>query len=159
MRRLTVLSAVTGILLLGISAPQASASEAGALGAYGCPGNLIDTYAVKTGGGVKYGEIQLYYSTADGGTNCAVTVDTRFSHSVKKDILLSIWKCQSGVSAGYDCNYNGAAGQTDSGSYYSYAGPRSWTGMANRCVQLAGWVEDPSSNYSLAHIETNAVHC
>ena len=72
MRRLTVLSAVTGILLLGISAPQASASEAGALGAYGCPGNLIDTYAVKTadGGALVFFTTRYYEKrTAYAGTS------------------------------------------------------------------------------------------
>ncbi|MFF7447570.1 MULTISPECIES: hypothetical protein [unclassified Streptomyces] len=131
-----------------VMAPTASAAG------YGCSGNLIDTYDVKTSNGVKYGVVYLYYSTADGGTNCAVTVDTYFG--TRKHMAIFIDRCAAGSVAGRSC----ASDQydSDSGNYITYAGPRQVTGSANRCIKLNGVIHNPSGS-SLAQLVTLAVHC
>ncbi|MGW1711407.1 hypothetical protein ACWCP8_39780 [Streptomyces sp. NPDC002206] len=131
------------------------APTAGAAG-YGCSGNLIDTYDVKTSNGVKYGVVYLYYSTANGGTNCAVTVDTYFGTSTSKDMSIFIGRCAAGSSAGSSCFQDQYT--SDTGNYSWYAGPRSVTGTANRCVTLNGVIHNPSGS-SLAQVVTLSVHC
>ncbi|MDO0934664.1 hypothetical protein QQY66_24380 [Streptomyces sp. DG2A-72] len=133
-----------------VMAPTASAAG------YGCSGNLIDTYDVKTSGGVKYGVVYLYYSTANGGTNCAVTVDTYFGTSTTKHMAIFIGRCAAGSVEGQSCSQDQYT--SDSGRYTSYAGPRSVTGAASRCVTLNGVIHNPSGT-SLAQVVTLAVHC
>ncbi|MCI3226289.1 hypothetical protein [Streptomyces sp. NP-1717] len=143
------------LLILGggmISAPAASAAG------YGCSGSLIDTYNVSTSGGTKYGEIQLYYSTANGGTNCAVTVDTYFGSSVKKPIRIHIIRCEASAPPGAYCAASGGSVQ-DWDSYYTYAGPVSVTSMSGRCVRLSGGVTNPNNTTVAANRDTGAVHC
>ncbi|WP_409470910.1 hypothetical protein [Streptomyces sp. HC307] len=126
----------TFALFIGGMAIAPTASAAG----YGCSGNLIDTYNVKTSSVVKYGVVYLYYSTADGGTNCAVTVDTYFGTSTTKHMAIFIGRCAAGSTPGSACSQDQYT--SDSGNYTWYAGPRSVTGTANRCVTLNGVIHN-----------------
>ncbi|MFC8532656.1 hypothetical protein ACFUJY_01665 [Streptomyces sp. NPDC057249] len=153
MKRIWVFLASLVVVLGGgiVTAPAASAAG------YGCSGSLIDTYNVNTSSGTKYGEIKLYYSTANGGTNCAVTVDTYFGSSVKKPIRINIIRCEASASAG---SYCAAAGSMDDwDEYYTYAGPVSVTSMSGRCVRLSGSVTNPNNSTVSANRDTGAVHC
>ncbi|GAA3818788.1 hypothetical protein GCM10022206_66380 [Streptomyces chiangmaiensis] len=142
--------AFAGLSLVG--APAAHASG------YGCSGSLIDSYAVRTNGGTgtRYGTLYLYYSTANGGTNCAVTVDTYFGTSVKKYMEVYIWRCVAGTTAGQFCDSDQSA--NDTGNYYSYAGPRSVTGTASRCIMVYGRIDNPYGS-DVATASTVATHC
>ena len=47
---------------------------------------------------------------------------------------------------------------SDTGNYSWYAGPRSVTGTANRCITLNGIIHNPAGT-SLASAVTLAAHC
>jgi hypothetical protein len=148
-----ILSGAAAVFALLISALvfAPSASAAG----YGCSGNLINTYDVKTSAGTKYGQINLYYSTADGGTNCAVVVDTYWGSNVVKSFYIGIQRCPAGTTAGTYCT---GTVIPDSGHYYSYAGPVSVTSTADRCVRIYATETNPSFTVT-ASKDTAAVHC
>ncbi|WP_100839609.1 hypothetical protein [Kitasatospora fiedleri] len=155
MRRTFSALAAAGLMLLGgISlAPQASAADT-----YGCSGSLVGTYDLKTdnGTGTKYGELYLYYSSANGGTNCAAAVDTHFASGVTKYQAVYLWRCVAGTHAGDFCSYDQS--DSDDGNFTWYAGPAKVTGTANRCVMVYGRVDDPN-NSKVADTTVLASHC
>ncbi|WP_431681335.1 hypothetical protein [Kitasatospora sp. KL5] len=153
-RTLSALAAAGLVLLGGITlAPEANAATT-----YGCSGTLVDTYDLKTNGGTgtKYGEMYLYYSSADGGTNCAAAVDTHFASGVTKYQAVYIYRCVAGTKPGDFCDYDRSDKNT--GNFTWYAGPAKITGTANRCIMLYGRVDDPS-NRAVADKSTLATHC
>ncbi|MER8073138.1 hypothetical protein ABTZ59_33250 [Streptomyces sp. NPDC094034] len=150
-RAISVLSAVFAMLIGGIAfAPTASAAG------YGCSGNLIDSYDVRTDGGTKWGVAYLYYSTANGGTNCAAVVDTYWGTGTTKLMVANIWRCTAGTQPGGTCYIDQQS--HDDGYYTSYAGPVSVTGTANRCIHVDGTIWNPSRT-TAASVSVNAVHC
>ncbi|MEU6918920.1 hypothetical protein [Streptomyces olindensis] len=150
-RAISLLSAAFVMLVGGIAfAPTASAAG------YGCSGNLIDTYSVKTDGGTKWGVLNLYYSTANGGTNCAAVVDTYWGTGTTKLMVVNIWKCRAGTTPGGTCLIDQQ--DHDSGNFSSYAGPVSVTGTASRCIHVDGTIWNPSRT-AAASVNANAVHC
>ncbi|MET7675684.1 hypothetical protein [Streptomyces seoulensis] len=158
MRRvIATIGAIFAVIAGGIAfAPTASAAG------YGCSGNLIDTYPAKTTGGTQYGVVQLYYSTANGGTNCAVLIDTYFGSGVAKSMNVGIYRCVAGTTAGGNCDgKNFDLHQLDSGTYTSYAGPVSVTGTSSRCISLLAYEDNPNSSdpNSFAGFSTVALHC
>jgi hypothetical protein len=70
---LVSLAATAGLGL--VAAPAASAA---AQGAYGCAGSEIDTYNIKDTDGSVWGTLHLFYSSANGGTNCVVNVARKY---------------------------------------------------------------------------------
>ncbi|MFE9600488.1 hypothetical protein [Streptomyces hokutonensis] len=124
-----------------VAAPSASAAPAGA---YGCAGSEIDTYNIKDTDGSVWGTIHLYYSSADGGTNCAVNVARKYSgqrHMI--EVVIS-----DGSRTDADKNHY----------YYEYAGPVSLNKMSGKCVTVSGWVTSPSGSKSVGDQWAN-VHC
>ncbi|MFD6193630.1 hypothetical protein [Streptomyces sp. NPDC060275] len=153
-KTLSTLFAVFAMLASGIAfAPNASAAAS----AYGCSGNLVGTYDVRTGGGTKYGVINVYYSSANGGTNCAAVVDTYWGTGTTKNMIASIWKCKAGtVPGGGTCSID--TQDNDNGYYSWYAGPVTVTGTASRCISVWGTIWSPS-NSTDANGRGVAVHC
>jgi hypothetical protein len=153
------LATILAVALTFAGLTFAAAPAAQAAG-YGCDGTQIDSYAVKTSTGTTYGYLYLYYSSANGGTNCAVTVDTYFGSGVKKWMEVNIYRCVAGKKAGQRCDiidtFDGS--NSDFGNYYSYAGPRSVTGTASRCIMVEGRIDNPSGTNS-AFARTLATHC
>ncbi|MER5682243.1 hypothetical protein [Streptomyces sp. NPDC002205] len=118
---------------------------------------MIDTYDVRTSGGTKYGVINLYYSTANGGTNCAVVVDTYWGTGTTKNMIANIWKCKAGTTpGGSTCPID--TQDNDNGYYSSYAGPVTVTGTAPRCISVWGTIWNPSDTND-ANGHAVAVHC
>ena len=79
MRRTLATAAALTLSFTGLgvaTAPGAFAATAGA-SEYGCPGSLIDTYNTPASGEV-WGQLRLYYSSANGGTNCAVLLAKKY---------------------------------------------------------------------------------
>lgn len=98
-----------------ITAPTASAAG------YGCSGNLVGTWDVKTSGGTIYGYYYVYYDSAT-GYNCAVTVKNAAGGAGHSDTTeAQINRC-SQTSPGSTCTVPGP-GPDDIGLYSSYAGP------------------------------------
>jgi hypothetical protein len=107
--------------------------------AYGCSGSLIDTYNVKTSSGVVYGRIRLYYSSASGGTNCAVMVSTTAGGYGVDGTYLSVHlrRCAQTVP-GSTCTVT--AEKREAWYFIYYAGPVKVTSTAGRCVWVTGTV-------------------
>ncbi|MFF1833776.1 hypothetical protein ACFVXE_06175 [Streptomyces sp. NPDC058231] len=139
MRRslIAVASLIVGIAGMGL----ATAPAAGAAG-YGCGGSLIDQYNIKDSAGSTWGTINLYYSTANGGTNCAVNVTKKYvgtPHHMEVHL------------------FQGSRVKNDSGTYSQYAGPVSLTGTDGDCISVSGEVDDPAGNSVAAG--WSDVHC
>jgi hypothetical protein len=123
------------------AAPSASAAPQGA---YGCSGSEIDTYNIKDTDGSIWGTIHLYYSSADGGTNCAVNVARKYygqRHMLEISML-------QGNRSDTDRNHY----------YYEYAGPVSLNHMNGKCVTVGGWVTSPSGSKAVGD-SWDDVHC
>jgi hypothetical protein len=126
MRRSIAYLAALGMAAVGINfavAPTASA------GAYGCPGSQIGSYNLIGVNSEVWSTAYLYYSSADGGTNCAVLVAKKFAgttHQMKVGIRLG----------------DGAL-KIDDGNYEWYAGPVSKTSSNGHCVSLTLSETDP----------------
>jgi FlaG/FlaF family flagellin (archaellin) len=148
MRAFKKLAAVAATLVITAVGLLVAPSPASA--AYGCSGSVIDSYAVGT-----LGKVYLYYSSADGGTNCAATVATTGT-SVKKEMYIRIAKCTQ-TSPGSVCNIPGGWDDVDSGNFYEYAGPASVTGTANNCIFVFGAI-NYNGNYASGGSK-GATHC
>lgn len=130
MRRFAMTAAALALAAAGLAAAPQAASAAPA-GAYGCPGSQIDSYA-NVYGGVTYGHTLLYYSSANGGTNCAVYVT---SHNVGKVRYMGV-----DIQRGTKTNGGIAPLPQDYGNYSQYAGPVSVTNADGYCVLLS-WID------------------
>ncbi len=137
MRHLTGKIATVGCLVIGTLAMTPSAQAADG---YGCPGSLIGTYPVMNGG-AKYGEVRVYYSSANSGTNCSVTVDTKFAGAAKP-MQVNIDRCEEST------DNNRCHTQTtrqDEGRYRYFAGPVTVTGTNGHCIKAEGQIYNPSN--------------
>lgn len=135
MKRLVAILAAVLFIPAGMlaAAPTASAHEV-------CGGSLIDTYNVRTSGagtgGTHYATIRLYYSSVDGGTNCASLEKVLWHGEKRNDMFLGIGLCSS-----HNCAFPGFS-QSDHSltktpkGYLYYAGPVKAKGAANKCVYL-----------------------
>ncbi|MEV6111230.1 hypothetical protein AB0L59_01630 [Streptomyces sp. NPDC052109] len=123
---LASVAAVIGFSIL--SAPAASAAG------YGCSGNQIDSYSVKTSGGSQYATIYLYYDSST-GKNCAVTVSTSAGgYGSSKPMGAWLYVCTQTSPSG-TCSTTTTQG--DSGNYAYYAGPVS-VYAAGHCILVDG---------------------
>lgn len=112
----------------GLLAPQ-MASAAGAQATatnYGCPGSQIDTYPLYEPSSTTavVGYAHLYYSSANGGTNCAVYVTSVYP-GVYREMYVSL-----------EANGPSYRQDTDLGNYVKYAGPVTLTHTDGWCVDI-----------------------
>lgn len=92
-----------------------------------CSGTLIDgPRSILDGKGTLY----TYYSTANGGTNCAYV-----NNNTGKQTYMSIT-----LDDTTDCKRS----DSDSGSFYQYAGKVSLPGMATHCMQVRVTIDGQS---------------
>lgn len=109
--------ATAGVLALGgaLLAPQ----TASAAPSYSCPGHEVATYRHywKTGG-PTYGYTHLYYSSANGGTNCIAYVPS----------------LDVGTKRYMGLEFRFTAGGRNYGDFAYYAGPVVATNMDGKCV-------------------------
>ncbi|MEU3664100.1 hypothetical protein AB0E77_30820 [Streptomyces sp. NPDC032940] len=141
MRRTAAL--LSGLLVAAglnlVAAPSASAAAE----AYGCPGSQIDTYNIKDENGSTWGSIYLYYSSANGGTNCVINMTKKYAGQ-RHYMDVKLW--HSGDS------------DKDEGYFTQYAGPATVTNSNGKCITLSGWVADPAYNKIVGDQWQN-VHC
>jgi hypothetical protein len=137
-RSLTAAFAALGLALAGVlTAVEASNTPAEAA-AGPCSGGLIDTYPVGSVGNIK-----LYYSSANKGTNCARTNRTSGSGPISMNVFLFLcWQTQPG----HLCDIKASSG--DRGSYTSYAGPVYVQEAKGRCVVVTGAIGSASGKSS-----------
>ncbi|MGI5377110.1 hypothetical protein ACQEV2_23270 [Streptomyces sp. CA-251387] len=122
-----------------MAAPSASA----AADAYGCPGSQIDTYNIKDENGSTWGSIYLYYSSANGGTNCVINMTKKYAGQ-RHYMDVKLW--------------HSSDDDKDEGYFYEYAGPALVTNSNGKCITLSGWVADPGYNKIVGDQWQN-VHC
>jgi hypothetical protein len=126
MRRILATTAALALSFTGLSlatAPGAFAATEAA-SEYGCPGSLIDTYNTPASGEV-WGQLRLYYSSANGGTNCAVLLAKKYYGTVHY--------MEVGINISDSSNT-----KLDSGAYSHYAGPVTVTSTNGHCIDLGG---------------------
>ncbi|MFI8769237.1 hypothetical protein ACIGN6_30625 [Streptomyces sp. NPDC053792] len=156
MRIRTALSATFAMLAATLFiTPSAYAAEAGtegATGAYGCSGSLIDTRNVWDGT-KTLGKLYIYYSSANGGTNCAVVVDTYFGSSVLKYMAVDISRCATSACTSTDRT------QEQSDYFYQYAGPVTITGTDGHCITAGGYIARASNNAEWGDATMPVSHC
>ncbi|AZP19360.1 hypothetical protein ACIGMX_12850 [Streptomyces aquilus] len=144
MRRTLATTAALALSFTGLSmatAPGAFAAPEAAA-EYGCPGTLIDTYNTPATGEV-WAQLRLYYSSANGGTNCAVLLAKKYygtTHYMEVGINIS----------------GSSNNKLDYGAYKYYAGPVSVTSTNGHCIDLSG-AEDNGGVW--AGRSLNRVHC
>jgi hypothetical protein len=153
-----VLIAALGTQVL-IPASAASAS------AYGCSGSQIDSYAVRTSwpSGTIYGHIYLYYSSSNGGTNCAVVVATSAGgYGVQKPMDIWMYRCAESTE-NTPCTFINPRSE-DNGNYYYFAGPVKQTNADNHCIFVQANIKYNSksaygSSDNFNHITPYGHHC
>lgn len=123
----TVLATVAA---LGLFASPAQAASYGPIKS-SCSGTKLATFNL-TSGMTIFGKTELWYSSANGGTNCVIT------HNLSGP---GAW-----VEVHLQLDDGRAAG--DSGYYGSYAGASYLTNADGHCVKVTGYVAPELGGYS-----------
>lgn len=102
-----------------------------------CPGHVLSGFPLtkKVGSGNSL-SLYVYYSSANGGTNCAIVKKSGSWKSKKTYLDVHIWKDNVSAESGWP------DGAWDQGNYYSYAGAAYITHTNGKCI-------DVISNYGL----------
>jgi hypothetical protein len=135
------LAAAFGVLVFMVVGTVVTGSTAASAHTV-CSGSLIDTYHVRTSGtgtgDDHYATIQLYYSSADGGTNCASLEKVRWHDGTSRnDMYLEIGLCNFHGCPRPPESQLGTDHSPEGVGYRYYAGPVSRSSAANRCVYLS----------------------
>lgn len=130
-------------------APPAQAGD------FGCPGSLIESIPVVTNdSGFRYGTLLVYYSSANGGTNCAVTYRSP-GFSGKSNMEAAVGRCRDSSTVPL-CSTDKS--DVDNGTYGTYAGPVSVTQTAGHCIVASGWIEEPRTGTD-GYADLTRSHC
>ncbi|MFV8187531.1 MULTISPECIES: hypothetical protein [unclassified Streptomyces] len=137
------MAALSGLAIaIGLTVTATPIASAATQDAYGCAGTQVGTHNIKDTDGTVWGSIYVYYSSANGGTNCAVNVSKVYvgqPHHMEVHLFL------------------GSKVVSDSGTYSSYAGPVRVTGADGKCIDITGEVDAPSGKSVAAG--WYGVHC
>ncbi|MFF4435044.1 hypothetical protein ACFYZ4_38515 [Streptomyces sp. NPDC001513] len=123
---LAALATMTGTAILA-TAPSAYA------GGYGCSGSQVGSYDLQGSDGV-WSTSYLYYSSANGGTNCAVLVAKKWAGTRH---YMSISMKVPGKSGPKE----------NEGQFASYAGPVTQTGTNGHCISMILWENSPDNDH------------
>jgi len=109
-----------------------------------CPGSRVGKYQLYAGGEVadrfRHGHIEVWYSSARGGTNCVLVYDDAAgSHKMT---------VRAGIS--------GKGSASDSGRFTTYAGPIKFSKTNGKCISLYAEVINGGTSYRRA---MNKIHC
>lgn len=104
-----------------------------------CPGSLVGTYQVGDSAQMK-----VWYSPANGGTNCIKTTSSKSS-----DRYMYVW---AALTDGTQIN-------SDEGRYKYYAGPITLTNTAGKCLSLLSKASKDGSPQGAAHKSFGSKHC
>jgi len=135
--------AIAALLIGGLIALPGTAS-ASHITAGSCSGSLVATYNI-THNGSTVGVMDLYYSSASGGTNCLKTrgAGSSYGYSDDKEAILIF---SDGDTDPNDFDATALVCHTkpncDSGDYLYYAGPVKLTNTDGRCVDIMGVTAD-----------------
>lgn len=140
-----VLAAVLAAGAVSVVAPSAAQAAE-----YGCAGNLVDTYAVKSGN-TTLSTIRLYYNPSN-GRNCAVNLKAARYQNTRSEIDISIYTQDFRED---DNNKPGINNDFDTGNYFEYAGPASVIGRG-KCISMHARTKAGGMSTSRT---VSAVHC
>lgn len=144
MRKILMSLAVVVALVGGMNLAAAPIASAAA-SSYGCSGSLVYSKNL-TASGEVWSTFKLYYSSANGGTNCAVLVAKKFA-GTRHFMSVSLW-------------VDGRSGtDTDEGQFSSYAGPVTRTNTNGHCISGNTWENSPTSTGPQAGMGVNSVAC
>ncbi|MDO9356910.1 MAG: hypothetical protein Q7T55_24650 [Solirubrobacteraceae bacterium] len=146
---LTATTAASVVLAGGISASAVSAKGKGKSPAAKsvakvvstCTGTKLESEPLKNGAGKKRGHVELWYSTADGGTNCVQTYDDAGG---KREMSATLVVQDRPTSS-------------DTATYEYYAGGAAVTQTAGQCVQWGGYVWFGKTHYG--YTNDRWTHC
>lgn len=156
-RIITALGAVAAILAGVLSAaPAAHATVPSGL----CGGSLIDTYSVNTSSGTRYATIYLYYSSASGGTNCAILHKDAWHNVKRNDMFIGISLCGSPGCVNYNYSQSDHSLDNPTKGYLHYAGPVVARYADSRCVFLSAhmWSGATDTGTKASRVVTGT-HC
>jgi hypothetical protein len=148
---LTPVVAVLAVLLQTLPAGAATLAT--------CSGSRQEHLPL-TSSGTVIGYVDLYYSSANNGTNCVRTVSAGPSVGVTKFMLAKVYRC-TGRAGSTNCSDGGGGfdrRDEDKGQFTSYAGPVSVTGTSGRCISFNGVVTWNGREIA-AGPSPKAVHC
>lgn len=137
----TALIAAPAVIALAATLliPTPAAADPLAAPTGGCPGARVGTYRLSASS-----HIEVYYSTANGGTNCLKTVSEKTSPR-----YLQVWGTVLGTSQA----------NSDEGLYQSYAGPLIFTGTNGRCISVAAKASPSTNPSDVTRRSLDALHC
>lgn len=142
-KRIAARLAVAGMMATALAGGAVGTSNT-ASAAGGCRGYMQERIPLEKVGqpGRYVGHVELWYSSANGGTNCVMTYDDSDGPAwMSTSVKLSEWS-----------EYPGA----DNGYYNTYAGPYSITGTNGHCVSFYGSIDKYGNTYSY---KSEPTHC
>jgi hypothetical protein len=101
-----------------------------------CPGYLLSGFPMTSKSGSNTLKLYVYYSSANGGTNCAIARKSGAWYGKPTDLFVEIWKSSWGPEA----DWPNAA--WDQGDYKKYAGAAYITGTNGKCIDVEAWSLD-----------------
>lgn len=144
MRAGRISMAVAAMATMGVFAGTTGAYAAGGTSGNGfrasaCPGSVIGTYQLHAPGGAAHpnARVKVYYSTNNGGTNCAVLLDNEAGDH---------WMRVT-IGGRPEVPVNSAS---DYGTFSSYAGAVGIRGTNGQCVHVTGTIRDNGREYDFA---------
>lgn len=126
--------AVIAVLAATLLAPSSAQADDNMPGSppSSCPGSLLGGFPLTKNYGSGSLRLYVYYSSRDGGTNCAILRKGGSWSGQDGDLYVSIWKTDKGSDARWpDSAY-------DDGNYRYYAGAVYITGTNGKCVSVWG---------------------
>ena len=124
-------------MFVGTAAAHAGGGTGGnGFRASACPGGVIGTYQLRDGGGTAHpnARVQVYYSSANGGTNCAVLLDNEAGDHYMRVTI--------GGRPEVPVNW-----ASDYGTFSSYAGAVGIRSTDGQCVHITGTIRDNGREY------------
>jgi hypothetical protein len=138
--------AVTGVMASAPAAQAAASVPAPYKLVSSCSGSMVSGFpkVLKNQLGDTQGSLRLYYSSANGGTNCAILYDVApGAHAMTVTLKRA------------DLSYQGS----DSGTFETYAGGVAVTGAARQCVYTSGTLSMGSHSVDRFSVSSGAVGC
>ena len=144
-RTLLALTAAGAVALAGASAGPAMAGKKNARSVAKvvphCTGSKLESKPLTGPGGKTRGHVELWYSSADGGTNCVITYDDASGSRLMSATLV----VQDRNTA------------SDTKTYEHYAGGAAVTQTNGKCVQWGGYVFFGKKQFG--YINDRWTHC
>lgn len=141
--RATRTMAVAGLAALGVFASTTAAYAGGGTGgngfrASGCPGSVLNTYPLKSGTlAHPTARVKVYYSSANGGTNCAVVLDNKAGSHFLRVVIQNVPERPTNSASDY-------------GTFTTYAGAVGIRNTNGKCVWVTATIRDNGRDYDFA---------